>query len=389
MTTATFQIHTPDKALLDLKDRLKNTRWPDELHGSGWDYGTNLTWLKQLVDYWQEQYDWRKHETALNKFAQFKTEINDVGIHFIHEKGKGPYSFPIILTHGWPDSYLRFEKIIPMLTDPEAYGADPADSFDVVVPSLPGYGFSGKAKIAGDIFHINGLWADLMTKVLGYKRFAAHGGDWGSLITEHMARSHAHLLVGIHLTDVPFTHMFQKPDNLSGPEQQFLADSQKWQMTEGAYNMIQSTRPETLAAGLNDSPAGLAGWIIDIFQRMSDCNGDLETCFTKDELITNIMIYWLTETIPSSFSPYYDTVNAGALTWIGEKVKEWTGSTSVPAAFAMFPKDNSHPPREWAERFFNVQRWTEMTKGGHFAAMEQPELLARDIRDFFRPFREL
>lgn len=388
MKAEKFQVKIPKQALLDLNKRLKNTRWPDELKESGWDYGTNLTYLKTLVDYWQHEYDWRKHEAKLNKFSQFKTKVDENSIHFIHERGKGKNPLPIILTHGWPDSFLRFEKIIPMLTDPEAYGADPADSFDVVVPSLPGYGFSEMSKKGGDIFHVHNLWAVLMIKVLGYERFAAHGGDWGGIITEHLARSHAHVLIGIHLTDVPFTHSFQKPDDLSDVEQKFLAGIEQWQMANGAYNMIQSTRPQTLAAGLNDSPVGLAAWIIEKFQAYNDCNGDLDKCFTKDELLTNIMIYWLTESISSSFLPYYDLMNAGALTWIGEKVKEWTGSSKVPAGFALFPKDNSHPPREWAERFFNVQRWTKMKRGAHFTAMEEPELLANDIRAFFRSLRD-
>jgi pimeloyl-ACP methyl ester carboxylesterase len=262
MQAEEFQIRIPKEALLDLSSRLKNTRWPDELTNSGWDYGTNLEYIKTLVDYWLNVYDWRKHEARLNSFSQFKTTIDGVGIHFIHERGSGPSPLPIILTHGWPDSFLRFEKIIPMLTDPAAYGADPADSFDVVVPSLPGYGFSDKLHENGSIFHIHDLWAGLMTKALGYKRFAAHGGDLGGIITEHLARSHASHLVGIHMTDIPFVHIFQKPDDLSETEKQYLSAIEDWQMREGAYNMIQSTRPQTLAAGLNDSPAGLAAWIV-------------------------------------------------------------------------------------------------------------------------------
>ncbi len=253
---------------------------------------------------------------------------------------------------------------------------------------FPGYGFSDKPEKGGDIFHIHGLWAELMTKTLGYEQFAAHGGEWGGIITEQLARSHSDLLVGIHMTDVPFTHAFQKADNLSADEKKFLADVQEWQKKQGGYNMIQSTRPQTLAVGLSDSPAGLAAWLIDKFQAMSDCDGDPERSFTKDELITNIMIYWLTDSIQSSFMPYYDIMNAGALTWIGEKFKEWTGSTAVPAAFALFPKDNNHPPREWAERFFNVQRWTKMERGGHFTAMEEPEVLAADLSAFFRSVRD-
>jgi len=396
MQTEKIQLTIPEGILPDLKRRLKNTKWPDEIAGAGWDFGTNTAYLKKLVDYWQYTYDWKKQETALNKFSHYRTEIADMSIHFIHERGKGPNPLPIILTHGYPDSFTRFLKIIPMLTDPEAYGGNPDDAFDVVVPSIPGFGFSGEPTKAGSIFQIDNLWADLMKSVLGYQRFAAHGGDWGAIITEHLARNHAELLVGIHLTEVPFTHAFQQPDDLSPAEQKYLAANKKWQEEEGAYAMIQSSRLQTLSTGLNDSPAGLAAWIIEKFQSMSDCDCDLEKCFTKDELITNIMIYWATGTVSTSMLPYYDIMNAGAFTWIGEKLKEWSGSTKVPASFCFFgndynhrffAKDNSYAPKEWAERFFNVQHWTHQPRGGHFAAMEQPELLADDIRSFFRPLR--
>jgi pimeloyl-ACP methyl ester carboxylesterase len=382
-----FKIDIDEALLTDLKERLKNTRWPDELKDSGWDYGTNLKYMQELVSYWQTEYDWRKNERRLNRSAQFKTTINDVEIYFIHERGRGSNPLPIILTHGWPDSFLRFEKIIPMLTDPAAFGGDPDDSFDVVVPSIPGYGFSGTPEPDGNIFKIHELWATLMTDVLGYKYFAAHGGDWGSLVTEHLGRSHSKSLAGIHLTDMPFIHTFQKPDDLSDAETKYFEEMDRYQMTENAYAMIQGTRPQTLAAGLNDSPVGLAAWIVEKFQSMSDCEGDIERCFTKDELLTNISLYWFTQSVPSSFMPYYDVVNAGAFTWIGEKIKEWTGSSHVPAGFAMFHKDNSHTPQEWAERFFNVQHWAELQPGGHFAALEQPALLAEDMRSFFRSRR--
>ncbi|MDP4151329.1 MAG: epoxide hydrolase [Bacteroidota bacterium] len=389
MKVEQFEIQIPDQALTDLRDRLENTRWPDEWDGAGWELGTDPSYLKRLVGYWQTGYDWRKEERELNQLSHFRTTIDDVAIHFIHEKGTGPDPMPLLLTHGWPDSFLRFRKIIPLLTDPGSHGGDPADSFDVVVPAMPGFPFSGMRENAGNIFHVHNLWADLMTRVLGYQRFGAHGGDWGSIVTEHLARSHSELLVGIHLTDVPFTHTFQKPAHLSAAEEKFLADNQKWQMEQGAYNMIQSTRPQTLAAGLNDSPVGLAAWFVEKFQAWNDCAGNLDECFGRDELITNIMLYWLSESISTSFLPYYDMLNAGATTWIAEKFKEWAGSKEVPAAFALFPKDNSHPPREWAERFFHVQRWTKMERGAHFAAMEVPDLLAEDIRGFYRPLRQL
>jgi len=382
-----FRVKIPQETLDDLQLRLKGTRWIDGVSGAGWGCGTNPDYLKELLEYWQTRFDWRAQEDAINRFSQFRAAVDDFGIHFIHERGKGENPMPIILTHGYPDSFLRFSKIISMLTDPEKHGGNQADSFDVVVPSLPGYGFSDKPAKAGMAFKIGDLWNKLMTQSLGYKRFVAHGGDWGSTVTEQLARSHSDSVVGIHLTDVPFAHIFQKPDHPSSREQKFLAETEEWQQKNGAYAMIQGTRPQSLAQGLNDSPAGLAAWLTEKFREWSDCGGDVEKRFTKDELLTNITIYWATETINSSFLPYYDYANAGALRWIGEKLKDWTGSSKVPAAFAMFPADIVPAPREWAERFFNVQRWTELPRGGHFAALEEPELLAQDIREYFRPFR--
>jgi pimeloyl-ACP methyl ester carboxylesterase len=226
-----------------------------------------------------------------------------------------------------------------------------------------------------------------MKDSLGYDRFGAHGGDWGSTITEQLARSHSDSVVAIHLTDVPFGHIFQKPDDPSSAEMKFFKNNEKWMQREGAYASIQSTKPQSLAHALNDSPAGLAGWLVEKFRSWSDCHGDVESRFTRDELLTHIMIYWVTESIGSSFLPYYDYANANALDWIKEGMKKWTGSSGVPAGFALFPKDISQPPREWAERFFNVQRWTEMARGGHFAAMEEPQLFTEDIRTWFRTFR--
>jgi pimeloyl-ACP methyl ester carboxylesterase len=227
-----------------------------------------------------------------------------------------------------------------------------------------------------------------MTDKLGYRRFGAHGGDWGSTVTEQLARSHPDSVVAIHLTDVPFGHLFQKPGDLSRAEKKFFEHNEEWLPKEGSYATIQSSKPQSLAHGLNDSPAGLASWMVEKFRAWSDCDGDVESRFTKDELLTQVMIYWATESIGTSFLPYYDFANASAVTWVKEGIKKWTGSSRVPVAFALFPKDISQPPREWAERFFDVQRWTEMPRGGHFAAMEEPCLLAEDIRTWFRPFRE-
>ncbi len=383
-----FRIEVAPEVLSDLRQRLKNTRWTYQVEGTNWNAGTDLEYLKELIDYWQDTYDWRKHETALNQFAHFKAEFDDIGIHFIHERGKGPNPFPIILTHGYPDSFYRFVKILPMLTDPESYGGRAEDAFDVVVPDLPGYGFSDKPTKHGMIFHVKDLWARLMTDKLGYRRFGAHGGDWGSTVTEQLARSHPNSVVAIHLTDVPFGHLFQKPDDASSAEKKLFKHNEEWLKKEGTYALIQSTKPQSLAHGLNDSPSGLAAWLVEKLRSWSDCGGKIESRFSKDELLTQIMIYWATESIGPSFLNYYNYANASSLTWMKEAMKNWTGSSKMPAAFALFPKDISQPPREWAERFFNVQRWTEMASGGHFAAMEEPELLAKDIRAWFRGFRE-
>jgi len=353
-----FKIDIPEDVLSDLRRRLKNTRWSYQIDGTGWDAGTDVDYLKDLLDYWQNGYDWRKHERALNQFAHFKTEVDDIGIHFVHVRGKGPNPFPLILTHGYPDSFYRFSKIIPMLTDPESFGGHADDAFDVVVPDLPGYGFSDKPTDHGTIFHVSDLWARLMTDELGYRRFGAHGGDWGSTVTEQLARSHPKSVAAIHLTDVPFGHIMQKPADLSAAEKAFLERNEKWVPTEGSYALIQSSKPQSLAHGLNDSPAGLASWIVEKFRAWSDCHGEIESRFSKDEILTQVMIYWTTESIGTSFLPYFDYANAGAMTWVKEAMKNWIGSSKVPAAFALFPKDISQPPREWAERYFNVQRWT-------------------------------
>ena len=386
MLAKQFHIDVPESSLIDLRDRLKHTRWPDEITESGWEFGTNLTYLKELTEYWQHAYNWRENEHRINKWPQYTVRIEEQTIHFIHIKSSAPGALPIILTHGWPDSFLRYEKLIPLLTEPKTVDGHVPDAFDVVIPSLPGFGFSTPPGSSANLFNIHNLWAKLMTDVLGYDKFVAHGGDWGSVITEQLARSHSKHVVGIHLTDVPFLHTFQKPDDLSDAEKKFLEEGERDQMKELAYAMIQGTRPNTLGAGLNDSPVGLAAWILENFYSLSDCNGNVESRFTKDELLTNISLYWHTQTVPSSFKIYFDTIHANAFTWVGEKLKEWLGTSSVPAGFAIFAK-NTQPPREWAERFFNVQRWTTFPRGGHFAALEEPNLLATELIEFFRTLR--
>ena len=381
-----YRIDVPDSILEDLRSRLARTRFARGLDGAGWDYGTSVSFLEDLCGYWRRGFDWRAQESRLNSFRQFRADVDGVGLHFIHERGAGDDPIPLLLLHGWPDSFVRFLKVIPLLTRPAAHGAEGQPAFDVVVPSLPGFGFSDRPPRAGLTFGFGDLMHRLMTD-LGYRRFAIHGGDWGGTVAEHTARSHASSVIGIHLTDVPFFHMFQQPADPSAAESAYLKKMEAFQKTEGGYAIIQSTRPQTLAAGLNDSPAGLASWIVEKFRAWSDCDGDVERRFSRDELLTNVMIYWVTETIDSSFLPYYDLANTGALRWIAEMVKTWLGSTQVPAGFALFPKDLVTPPREWAVRFFDVRRWSEMPRGGHFAAMEEPDLLVKDIRAMFGPLR--
>lgn len=382
-----FKIEVPDADLDDLRRRLEATRLPSEAGFENWEDGTPASWLSTLVSYWRDGYDWRAQEAALNRFTHLRGEVSGTTVHCIHERGKGPAPFPLLLAHGYPDSVHRFHKIIQMLADPGAHGGDPRDAFDVVAPSLPGYGWSDARTAHGGAFGFGDLFHKLMTQDLGYDRYGAHGGDWGSTIATQLARDHSAAVAGVHLTDVPFWHAFDPPADISSAEKKYLADSETFQKEGGAYAMIQGTRPATPAAALNDSPVGLAGWIIEKFKEWSDCHGDVEARFTKDELLTNVMIYWTTQTIRSSFLPYRDFMKAGPMRWTKEAVKGWTGSDATPAAFALFPGDILTPPREWAARFYNVQRWTEMPQGGHFAAMEEPERLAEDIRSFFRPLR--
>jgi pimeloyl-ACP methyl ester carboxylesterase len=381
MSIQPFKIDIPQATLDGLRERLARTRWPDEVEGAGWDYGTNLDYLKSLVDYWQHAFDWRVQETMLNSFSHFRTDIDGLGIHFIHERGRGPNPLPLILTHGWPSSFFEMLKIIPLLTDPARYGGDPADAFDVIVPSLPGFGFSDRPCERGwQLPKTAELWARLMTNELGYQRFAAAGGDFGSGVTRLLALSHPNLLIGIHLTFLSFPTLHSDQSRLSEAEQRYLRAVHQWMMSEGGYAMIQSTKPQTLAYGLNDSPIGLAGWIMEKFQTLSDCDGEVERSFSKDELLTNIMIYWVTETINSSMRTYYENIRLSPPLKAGQHIE-------VPAGVALFPKEANLPPREWGERSLRIERWTQMPRGGHFAALEEPQLLAEELRAFYRPLR--
>ncbi|MCM3313998.1 epoxide hydrolase family protein [Shouchella rhizosphaerae] len=381
MTIERFQIQVSDEILNDLQYRINHIRWPDQLENADWERGTELNYLKSLVSYWRDHYDWRAQEAKLNRFSQFRCKIDGIDVHFVHERGKGPDPLPLILTHGWPDSYLRYHKIIPLLTDPASHGGNPEDSFDVIVPSLPGFGFSSRPKHLGvNNFRVAEMWAKLMTEKLGYSKFAAAGGDMGSGVTRYLAANHPEQLYGIHLTDIGIIRdLIASSDQgtLSEEERQYKNKASAWMAQEGGYMSIQSTRPQTLAYGLSDSPVGLAGWMTEKFRSWSDCNGDLAQKFSEDELLTHIMVYWVTNTIGSTAHMYYD--NAHSLPPIGY--------IEVPTGLALFPADILLPPKEWAMRNLNVTRWTSMPRGGHFTALEEPELFADDIRAFFRPFR--
>jgi pimeloyl-ACP methyl ester carboxylesterase len=379
-----FLIDIDPSVIENLYRRLAGTRWTDEVENAGWDYGTNEAYLRELCAYWQNDYDWREQERMLNDFHHFKTTIDGTGIHFIHHTGEGSPSIPLLLTHGYPDSFARFLKIIPLLTKADEHGL----SFDVVVPSIPGYGFSEIPKHKGmDTDKVAGLFAKLMTERLGYEKFMAHGGDSGSSITEAIALYHEESVTGIHLTDIPWQHLLTQPEEPTAAEKKFFEKNARWQQTEGAYALIQSTKPQTLAYGLNDSPAGLAAWIIEKFKTWSDNKGDIENAFSKEELLTNLTIFWITGTINSAFRLYYESIKSVMNAKYNPLVKlnpfdRTNAKTEVPTAFALFPKDITSPPKDFADRYFNVQRWTEMDRGGHFAAMEEPELLVADIRAF-------
>lgn len=378
MSVQPFEVHIAQAVLDDLRDRLVRTRWPDQVAGAGWDYGADLAYLQELLEYWQNRFDWRAQEGAINTFAQFRANVDGFGLHFIHERGKGPDPVPLLLLHGWPSSFVQMLKLTPLLTDPAAHGGDAADSFDVIVPSLPGYGFSDRPTERGmSVGRIAELFATLMTAGLGYRRYAGRGTDLGAGVLAQLAITHGDALIGLHYSGTN-PYLGAVPDDLTAEEREFVANAQRWMQTEMAYAMEHSSKPQTLAYGLNDSPAGLAAWIVEKFWRWSDCDGDLERVFTKDELLTNLTIYWATETINSSIRLYYETARDPG---------SW-GRAEVLTATLAFPKDMFPTPRSWVERSGRVDRWTEAPRGGHFPEWEQPEPVAEDIRAFFRPLRQ-
>jgi pimeloyl-ACP methyl ester carboxylesterase len=376
-----FRAEAPEDVLEDLRLRLARTRWPDELEGERWRLGVPLDLLRSLTERWRSGFDWRGVEARINALPNFLATVEGVEIHFLHLRGRGPAPFPLVLTHGWPGSFLEMLEIAPRLADPEAHGGDARDAFDVVVPSLPGYGYSSRPRSPGmDPPRIAALWAQMMAG-LGYERFGAQGGDWGATIATRLALAQPDRIAGIHLNYIPGSY---EPDRgpgtrpLSSSEERFLADRDRWREEEGAYGHLQATRPQTLAYALTDSPVGLLAWILEKFRDWSDCGGNVFSRFSPDALLAGVTLYWITGTIGSSTRLYAEARSVPLRLGPGERVP-------VPCGVARFWKEAPMPPREWVERAYDVVRWTELPRGGHFAAMEEPELLVADVREFFRP----
>jgi pimeloyl-ACP methyl ester carboxylesterase len=377
-----FRIDVGDDALDDLRDRLGRIRWPDQIPGSGWEYGTDLAALQDLCTYWRDEFDWRAAEARMNAWPQFETDVDGTHLHLIHARSPHPDALPLVMTHGWPGSVAEFLNVLGPLTDPPAHGGDAADAFHVVAPSMPGYGFSGPTTRSGiDVRAVAEVIAGLMAR-LGYARYGAQGGDWGAMVSTHLGLADADHVAGIHLNMV-VARPPKTEDPMAGvqpDEMAALGDIAEFLKDETGYQAIQGTKPQTLAYGLTDSPAGLAGWILEKFRTWSDCRGDVFTRFTRDELLTNIAIYWFTGTINASTRLYCESRRSGRFDAVSEQVP-------VPMGAAIFPKELFRPPRAWAEAVYDVVHWTRMPSGGHFAAMEEPELLVDDVRSFFRPLR--
>lgn len=357
-----FRSNISQEVLDDLRNRLANTRWPDQISGQDWQQGTDLSFLRKVCKYWATDFDWRDAENRLNALPQFRAVIEGTGIHLVHVRSKKPDAVPLLLTNGWPSSIFEYLEVIPKLTDA---------GFHVVAPALPGYGFSDRPKQLGmNGTRIAGLFAGLMAE-LGYQRFLAHGSDWGALVVNRLRQHHAERLLGIHLSNVHSS--YPRPENLSPEEQAFLGQAQGWQFKEGAYAMIQGTKPQTLTYGLNDSPAGLAGWTVEKFSTWSD--GDIEQAYGLDGICANLTLYWATETIGSSIQMYAEAFHDPEMQTVPRR-------GNVPVGVIVFAKDRPRATRAWGERWFNIVHWTDAPRGGHFGAWEDPETFTKDLQDF-------
>ena len=382
MTPTPFALSVPDTRIADLKERLARTRFPDQAPDAPWAYGADLDYMKGLVEYWRTGFDWRGQEAKLNAFPQFMVSMPDVDVHYLRVEGKGPNPMPLLLMHGWPGSVFEFIDIIPMLTDPARFGGDPADAFTVIAPSLPGYGLSFKpGQKRFSIEDIARTFSSMMVDVLGFERYGAQGGDYGAFTSSRLGYAHPKNLVGIHINMIVIRRDLPPPASPTAEEARYFADLAEWTREETAYQAIQGTKPQTLAYGLTDSPAGLAAWIAEKFRTWTDNDGTIESAISRDHMLADISLYWFTGAIGSSFWPYYARIHSG-----------WPipddGTINVPTGYAAFPKEIVRPPRSLAEGMYkDIRRWTTMPKGGHFAAMEQPAALAGEIRAFFRGLR--
>ena len=380
MRAEPFEIAVPDEALADLRERVRRTRWPDEIEGIGCEQGTPLDYLRSLLTEWADGFDWRAREAELNRLPQFRVEVGGQRIHFVHVRAAQRPAIPLVLTHGWPSTFLEMLPLVPLLTDPRAHGID-GPAFDVVIPSLPGYGFSDRPRRTGMSTRATApLWDELM-QGLGYSRYAAGGTDFGAGVATYMALDRPEPLIGIHLTfldETPFTGPGSRP--LSEAERAYRAENDDWMRTEYAYADLHATKPQTVGYGLNDSPTGLAAWIVEKWRSWGDTGGDVDARFGRELLLSTLTIFWASETIASSMRLYWENRRSGPAFGPGDVVE-------IPTGFAVFANElvpEGKPPREWVERAYAVRRWTEMPRGGHFPAVEEPELLARDIAAFFR-----
>ena len=363
--------------LAELRSRLAGTRWPTPWPVTGWEAGTDRAELERLVEHWASDYDWRAHETAINALPHHFADIAGTPVHYLRFDGEHPDALPIVLTNGWPSSFLELTGFARRLAAPSEHGGSVEDSFTVIVPSLPGFGFSPQRPSLTDPPQTHELWHRLMHDELGFARYGAHGGDLGAGITSRLAEAHPEALVGIHLMAVASPVAYDTA-SLTAEEQAYLDSVAKWSADEGAYQHQQSTRPLTLSYGLADSPTGLLAWMVEKYRAWSDCGGDLSSRFSDDFLLTQASLYWFTNTVSTSFRPYYE---------YGRNLTRRVERVDVPTAVALFPADLTRPPRSWAERTYDVTRYTTMPRGGHFAAHEEPELLAHDVTEFFRSLR--
>jgi len=373
-----FQIQIAESVLEDLRERLARTRFVAPIPGSGWEYGANPDWLREIAAYWRTGFDWRRQEAALNQIPQFTTEIDGLRIHFLHQPSNEPGALPLLVTHGWPGSVVEFMKIVAPLSDPVAHGGRPEDAFHVVCPSLPGYGFSQAPRTPGcDVKRVAEIWIRLMQR-LGYSHYGAQGGDWGAMVSSYVALLDPGRCCGLHLNLVLARRPADEPESSLSPRERADLEAARRYLREGAaYQAVQTLEPDTVAAALLDSPAGLAAWILDKFRRWTDCAGDPLRRFGRDELLTNLTLYWVTGTIASSMRLYYESRRSGRFGPVGGRVE-------VPTGVALFPHELFRPPRRWAERLYRIEHWSELPEGGHFAALEVPNLWVDDVRAFFR-----